>query len=238
MLRRAHMSLRVLVCSCCAAALVMTAGCGSDGLAPQHSQASLVPNTPARPLAFYDPKSTSPITTSAQPAKFPIKAAIVQLDQVAAPDDMLQKLRAHPELFSKLITLPGLAEERETPTEQMNRLRQVTQQMGLDYVLIFGGIVDHGSKGTALCIADITIVGAFIVPSRGVEVKGRATAALVECTTGRLVTTFSSQADHTAAVPSAFVEVAEHNSVEARQSELIAKLTEDIIAHAKQQSVN
>ena len=53
-------------------------------------------------------------------------------------------------------------------------------------MLVYGGTLDHGHVTTPLSILDLTIVGAFVVPSEQVTVSGRTAGSLVDVRTGRL----------------------------------------------------
>ena len=86
-----------------------------------------------------------------------------------------------------------LEDRKRVIREQVDSMRAFARDGGADYLLLFGGTVDHASTSTPLSIFDLTIVGAFIIPSKQIMAEGRAGAALIDVSSGRSVMTFNSQ---------------------------------------------
>ena len=220
----------------------MLTGCESSGLSSHGESASTLPQ-----LMLYAAPDIQAAPTPDQP-KGPIKIALGQVGEIAPPQAMMDALRSRPDLFARVepisvaIVPTRMANEyyydrvngpiahripQETAADQMQQLRATAAGLGMDYLLIFGGNVDHGHQATGLSILDITIVGAFVIPSNGVAVSGRAAGTLINAHTGQIAFNCSSETEAHGLSPSAFADTVEQVSMKNARDQLVQKLAVD-----------
>lgn len=212
---------------------IAVAGCESAGLSPREvpgrSQSAYL-------YALYAEMSPEDRNAPLPPLRLPARVGVVQVGEAAPPAPLLDALRKDAGVFARVETLPGVLHEgadyhhhhnRGAPdlTEQ-NRaqvagLRSLAADLGMDYLLLVGGTVDYGTSGTPLSLADLTIVGAFIVPSRETRATARANGALIDVATGRVLVNSSAEAERGSLVPSI--------SVDGEQAKLLTKLRDDVL---------
>ena len=225
----------------CAAA-VLAGGCASQsGLSKNDAGGQ------AMPMLMYTAANSAQMdVTGPIQITVPAKVGVAQMGEIVPPEPMLVGLRTHPELFSRVAPISGsLSVGRDVsaanryggdttavPSGQAGQLGQMRRDaagLDLDYLLVFGGQIDHGNQGTGLQLLDLTIVGAFIVPSHGVSVDGRAAGSLIEVKTGRVVQSYAAQSKGTGAAPTAFLAAIEEGSVQKNREELVDKLMADVV---------
>lgn len=128
--------------------------------------------------------------------EFPISVAVAQIGQVAPDPAMLTVLRDGHDVFRRVEPIPAPIDGAEaarcdpnTPEgrQPIRKLQALARDMGLDYVLVCGATVDTHGRNTGASIVDLTIVGAYVIPSREIAGSARASAALVDVRTGRVV---------------------------------------------------
>src|ERR1700722_2632590 len=218
-------------------------GCESSGLSSHGESASTLPQ-----LMLYAAPDIQAQPTPDQP-KGPVKVALGQVGEIAPPQAMMDALRSRPDLFARVepisvaIVPTRMANDyyydrvngtpvahripQETASDQMERLRATAAGLGMDYLLIFGGNVDHGHQATGLSILDLTIVGAFVIPSNGVAVSGRAAGTLINAHTGQIAFNCSSETEAHGVSPSAFADTVEQVSMKNARDQLVQKLALD-----------
>jgi len=228
-------------------ALALAGGCSSSGLSPHEA------GRQSYPMLMYTAAEPDAAPTGPTSIRTPARVAVAQVGEVAPPQAMVDGLRAHPELFRRVVPVSGTfvgpggvddgptywngraaapADNGAKPTaaDQLARMRSMAAGLGMDYLLVFGGTIEHGNQGSGLELLDLTIVGAFVVPSHGVTVTGRAAGSLIDVHTGQIVMDYSAEARGTGAAPSAFVDNVEETGVRANRDELVRKLTADVVA--------
>lgn len=207
------------------AAGLLLVGCTSSGLSenetPMHNYSALMYSDNFA-LAPTDPAANAPVR--ALPRE-PIRVAVAQVGEIAPPQSMLDALRARPDLFSQVTPISDAG----NAVQQMSQMRQMARDFGADYLLVFGGNIEHGHTQTGLSVFDLTIAGAFVVPSNAVIVDGKAAGALIDLRTAQPVMSFSSEAKGNGMAPTAFAENAEAGSTLADRDELVKKLTGDVV---------
>jgi hypothetical protein len=221
------------------------AGCESSGLSPREVPGR---NQSAYLYSLYEhdlrePGAEGPV----RPLKLPTAVAVVQVGEVAPPQPMIDALRKDAGVFSRVESLPGTdlavpdgryannAGNASPPPLRptLATLRHMAADAGTDYVLLVGGSVDHGTTGTPMSILDLTIIGAFVVPSQETRGTARAAAALVDVQSGRIVVNSSAEARRSTIAPSAASEGAEIKLLERLRDEVVAKLGTQVLADAK-----
>ena len=177
---------------------VLLAGCTSSGLSPRevHGQ-----DYSTYVYSMYDaPANAAP----AKPVQLPATVAVAQIGEVAPPTAMLDVLRKDQQ-FSLVQSVPGVddvAAQADVPPDrviaakrearvQSDRMLRYARDLGTRYLFLFGGTVDRSTTGTRMSLADVTIVGAFIVPSKSVKGEARASGSLIDVETGRVILSVS-----------------------------------------------
>jgi hypothetical protein len=145
-----------------------------------------------------------------RPIELPARLAIAQLGEVTPPDTMLQALRADETIFASVQPVPGAAtfshaairtgpgpqdwrqpDVHEQAQKHLESMLSYSRDIGARYLFVFGGTADYGTRGTALSAADLTIIGAFIVPGKMTEAQLKASGVLIDVETGRALLSVS-----------------------------------------------
>lgn len=196
------------------AGTVALAGCASSGLSTRENLNGGGYSDYA--LAMYDAPAdgaaspTSGQQAPANPVAFPARLAVAQLGEVAPPEPMMKALRERDDLYASVQTVPGAASFSNAPIrtgpgpqdwreadiheqarQHLNAMRRYSRDIGAQYLFVFGGTADYGTKGTALSAADLTIIGAFIVPGKKTEAQLQASGTLIDVESGRVMLSVS-----------------------------------------------
>lgn len=136
--------------------------------------------------------------------RFPLSLAVAQVGEVAPPEEFVKALAEKPTLFRTVQPVPGTAPAeasdsyaarhqksgppnlQEEQRRHVERMRRLAADLGASHLLLVGGTMDTTNEATGLSVFDITIVGAFIVPSRKIRGETRAAAALIDVPTGHV----------------------------------------------------
>ena len=235
------------------------AGCTSSGLSPRETDrqnySSLVYSLyelPATPADAAD----APLAAPPKLAR-PARVAVAQVGEVAPPQALLAKLRGRPDLFSRVESISGTtapigpggefpqqaAYSSPAPGSQeqvrldVSRMRRMARDMGMDCLLVIGGTMDYATHGNGLAILDLTIVGAFVVPSKEITAKATAAGALVDVESGRVVLTASADAGKGGLASTATQEGGELNVLRQARDEVVDKLADSVVAQCQRLQV-
>lgn len=174
-----------------------------------------------------DPRMHQAAAAAPLAVKVPARIAVAQLGELQAASNFVNELRASPELLANVSSIPAvppdlagfyqyteqsvslggterrLAPQKEssdplTPKDFLQELRLMSLDMGSDYLLVYGGSIDFRTKEEAvLKLLDLTIVGAFIIPSEAHSLQGRAIGVLIDVKQNRiLLSTAADTASH------------------------------------------
>jgi hypothetical protein len=254
-----HVLCRTRIRSAAAAAvlpLAALAGCESTGLSPREaagrnfSSYVYALDTPApAALAALDGDG------SMQPGNFvaPTKLAVAQVGEVAPPTSFLKKLRARPALFARVEGIsgavgadPGEVRAREgndstltaeaRARQEMARIQRVARNMGMDHLLLVGGTIDQVTKENGLGVLDLTIVGAFVAPSKQLDAEAKAAGALIELSSGRVVLFASADASRTRVASSMTQRSGEIDVMRETRDQVLAELAGEVVRQCEQQA--
>ncbi len=227
------------------------AGCYSTGLSPHQSSGQ---DYSLHALAMYDqPEAQGP-----GPVKLtlPARVAVAQVGEVAPPEAMLERLRGDGRVFSKVEGIPSADSEangarrvgtygevapspdRATAREDMRKMEEFSRSIGCDYLLVCGGNIAYGSAGNAMTVLDLTVVGAFVVPSQEIRAEARANAAMIDLKTRRVVLSVSASEVRTHKTPSAALALEEQNLLVALRDSVVAKLSKAVLVECRQRSIS
>ena len=84
-------------------------------------------------------------------------------------------------LIASMVSAPQKANER---AQIVNDIRRGSARQHLDYVLIYEVTDSSGQSRNALQLADLSILGLFVFPSRNMKVDSTATAMLIDVRNG------------------------------------------------------
>ena len=143
----------------------MGSGCVSTGLSHRESQN----NYPLLISSLYREKSTE---TAAAPVHPPIRLAVGQVGESAPPESLLTALSTSHELVSTVSAVPipgivrrtGRADPEPAAADVESHVRaavNLAQDMGAEYLFLFGGAIDSYRLKNALAPLDITLAGAI-----------------------------------------------------------------------------
>lgn len=199
--------------------------------------------------ATTEPAVITPAAPVAPPPPFkgPANVAVAQVGEVAPPESLMLTLRQHPQLFGRVNIVParldsGFANRRyarglNTATvadlavrEHIDSLCDTATSMGMNYLLLVGGTIDSRTNATPLSVLNITIVGAFIVPSDETRATVKATGALIDLPTRQVVAISSAQIEDGQLTPAASTG-GENSQLFQRMADRVAvKLAQQVVA--------
>jgi hypothetical protein len=184
----------------------------------------------------------------ARPLRLPTAVAVVQVGEVAPPQRMIDALRKEPAVFSRVEALPGndvLGTYAPNPVQpdgrivqqparpSLSSIRAAAADAGMEYVLLVGGTIEHDTNSTPLSLLNLTIVGAFVVPSVDTHGLAKGSAALIDVRSGRVVTSSSAEARDSSLVPSVQASGEETKLMDRLRDDVAAKLGAQVLADAK-----
>jgi len=225
-----------------AVALVL-AGCVTTGLSTRETREQ---NYSTYLYALYDNDQADAVATRPTVA-LPVKAAVAQIGEVAPPQAMLDALRKEAGLFRTVEGIPGIfeldrtdrwtgnrsnetaAQARQRAQAQVKQMLRFARDLGMDYLFLYGGSMDYGTRQTGFSVLDLTIVGGYLLPSQELKGTARVSGALVEVSSGRVVLVVSAESQRQAYAPTLNVEGAQDRLLDTLREETITKLTQQLI---------
>ena len=186
---------------------------------------------------------------------FPMNIAVAEVGELAPPPVVLDELRKEPALCRRVEGIPGIAngdyltspynvhdypvaspngkDDALVAAAAMRRMLRMARDMGMDHLMLFGATVDSDVHATGLSAFDLTIIGAYIIPSRDITGQARASAVLIDLRTSRIVLSASTEANKNRFVSAADEEVGEDHLVKQLRDEAFGTLGSQMIARAK-----
>ena len=229
--------------------MVVVIGCTSSGLSPREVRGQ---DFGTYVMALYDAGPAQPAAAAAAPAPLrpPIRVAVAQVGEIAPPDAVLDKLRAHRESFASVQSIPGLTDVsghpayaghpayhppqmRQSAAAHVQRMRRLARDVGADYLFLFGGTIDQATTSTPLSAADLTIIGGFLVPSKRIQGVARASGALVEVDSGRVVASVSAGRDARRLAPTFARDNGELAQLKQLRDEVVVELADQLVERVK-----
>jgi hypothetical protein len=187
-----------------------------------------------------------------RPLVLPARIAVAQIGEVTPPQAMLEALRKDKQAFAIVQSVPATPEVAEPWVSRPNatapgqqppppddalkgqaaHMLRYTRDIGADYLFLFGGTIDHATTGTGLSLADVTIVGAFTVPSKRISAEGRASGILIDARSGRVVLAVGASQSDSRLAPSAAQASDELKLLTSVRDALTTQLAEQLKARA------
>lgn len=206
-----------------------------------------------------DPRMHQAAAAEPMAVKVPARLAVAQLGELQAASNFLTELRASPELLASVGSIPavppdlagfyqyteqsvslGGTEKRSapqqgdkdslTPKDFLQELRLMSLDLGSDYLLVYGGSIDFRTKEEAvLKLLDLTIVGAFIIPSEAHSLQGRAIGLLIDVKQNRIILSTAADTASHGLASSRYSESALRNLITEIRVELQKNLAKEFV---------
>ncbi len=119
---------------------------------------------------------------------------------------------------------------KEFQSEVMNEIRAGAARQHLDAVLVYEAYSKTDTKNNLLAIANLTIIGGYILPSQSTETEGYATAMLIDVMQGYPYGTMNVTIDKEEAVSSRWGWGSEDRkeSTDRAKTKAVIKLTSEV----------
>lgn len=217
--------------------LILAAGCSSG----QSRQMAPTQTYPTFIMSLYDDAKPQPST----PPTAPMRVAVAQVGELVPPQAMLDHLRQNKAMFQRVEGIPAVFDDysqsgavpttpRQITRERVARLQRMTQDLGLDYLFIYGDTVSNYTRENPLQILDLTIVGAFVIPSRQVRATGKAAGALVDARTGSVLLIASADTEQTKMATNSNQDGETLKVVQNARESLTLRLADQLIARTQE----
>ena len=222
------------------ATAALVAGCTSTGLSARETSgrdvtAYLGAVQLARPgSSVMDGIGGSGERAASRRVVLPVSVAVAQIGEVAPPDAMLDALEAEPDLFGEVQAIsgntPGYQHDRNDVVDRhLDQMLSVARDIGADYLVVYGGTIDQWRKTEPTSGLDLTILGAFLVPSRTLTAEGKSAAFILDAETGRPVATASSEARDRRVSTAVGLEGRSRDQLQDLRDETLDELTAELI---------
>ena len=219
---------------------ILLAGC-SGGQSRQMVPAQTYPTFI---MSLYDDAKPHPST----PPTAPMRVAVAQVGELVPPQAMLVHLRQNKALFQRVEGIPAVFDDysqvgalpttpKQITRDRVARLQRMTQDLGLDYLFIYGDTVSNYTRENPLQLLDLTIVGAFVIPSREVRATGKAAGALIDAKTGSVVFIASADTEQTKMATGINQEGESVKAVQNARESLTVRLADQLIARTQEVAV-
>ena len=159
------------------------------------------------PIALYPASEKVP----SEPAQFarPTGVLLIELGRGAPSNAVRTAVARRTEFAARVIPASGMTETTSWSWEgddddelTLARLLAAARSAGADCLMIVGGTAEGLDRQTALGVLDLTLIGAYLVPSHIIRLESRCSAVAVDVATGRLLATGTSEHRASLYVPS------------------------------------
>jgi hypothetical protein len=188
-----------------------------------------------------------PAQSAPGPIVKPLKLAVAEIGEDAPPASFVSALAADHSLIEAIVSIPmpgdrgacyaadgvraGVSNQLSSRVESA---RNLSRDLGARYLLVMGGSVDAYTTRNVFAVLDLTIVGAAIVPSVKVNLTGKASAALVDVESGRILMLISSEQKKSGYSPTFYSEEKQNGLEAGLREELQKKLAAEFLAKLKE----
>jgi len=229
----------------------LATGC-VDGAYDHDNRAGQGPDYARQVFSLYDEPNGAPQPVALH---FPLNIAVAEVGELAPPPVVLDELRKEPALCHRVEGIPGIAngdyltspynvhdypvaspngnQDALVAAAAMRRMLRLARDMGMDHLMLFGATVDSDVHATGLSAFDLTIIGQFLVPSRDITGRARASAVLIDLRTSRIVLSAGTEADDQRAVSAADEGVGEDHLIKNLRDTAFGTLGSQMIARCK-----
>jgi hypothetical protein len=169
--------------------------------------------------------------------------AVARLGEFAPREALLQQLRARTNLFSRVAGIPAVIEvpsgdrsaqpqgkpSQTAVKDHILKMRQLASDTGADYLYLLGSDAREYVTQEITGILDLTVIGYFVIGSNRIEVEQRGSAALVDVSTGRVLSVVTEEDKKISRVPTATLEGGKKKAFERANAELEEDLTKKLV---------
>ena len=223
---------------------VLLAGCDTTSLAPKDQQngyAALINGV----------YQETPTTVEAKQIQRPINLAVAQIGEIAPQASFIAQLKKNTYLIRSVaaLPLPGEAKPKcsyessrsNAPTavefkKQVESARNLSRDLGAQYLLLVGGGVDTYEAHNPSAVLDVTIIGGGVIPSLKIHADGKASGALVDVETGRILLLANVEKTDTGLTPSYFATDKRNTMVARMREDLLNTLAQEVLAKLEARS--
>jgi hypothetical protein len=210
--------------------LVFLSGCYSTGLSVREKGSLNYSN-----FVYGLYNNSSADENNLKKIDFPISLGVAQIGEAKAPKLFIDKLKENSLLITKIVSMPSGAGYEESE-EGSKKMRSLAQDLGVDYIFIFGGSADFRSTQNWTGVFDITIIGGFIFPSNAVTIEGKTSGALVDAKSGRVILIVDEEGTLKESV--ATYKLQSFNCSGGYADEMFAKLRDDLVLGLSEKLIN
>jgi hypothetical protein len=249
----------VRLCGVVAVIALIVIGCSSSGLSPREVRGK---DYAGYVFSMYEPEAqpadknaalgvTAESAAARRPLVAPARVAVAQLGEVAPPDAMLDHLRNERTAFASVQPVSGVVDTtpEQAPSQRpqdystqsavrshADRMRRYAADIGADYLFLYGGTLDQSQTSTPWVATNVTIIGAFVVPSQKLDADVRAAGSLVDVKTGRVVLSVSADGHESRSTPSTGVDASKRGMLLELRKAVVEKLATQLTAQLKERA--
>jgi hypothetical protein len=163
-------------------AIGLLTGCETTGLSRHERAGVTYPNY----ILALKPTVTA---NGVRPVETPLRLAVAQVGESAPPRPLMDALQSS-SLVRNVVGLPapgeGSVRKEDANANYVDRVESLcnlARNAGADYLFLCGGDVSLWNDPNALTVLDLTIVGAWVIPSTRICGEGKAAGAIVDVRT-------------------------------------------------------
>lgn len=171
---------------------IIASGCSTSGLSLRERGSFSYTN-----FIYSSLEQTDGVDTPARGLTRPMTIAVAQIGEQSPSREFIQVLDKFPYLVSRVEPLPLMHDmdphgRSESPRdkayfkEQLHTMRQLAQKIDAEYLFIYGGSADYGVSSSRWQWLDLTLIGAYIIPTNKLSAIGKASGMLVDVRTGEV----------------------------------------------------
>lgn len=219
------MKSKMTLLATCIFALPWCAGCAST---PNEPIAGRGGTYTQYVMSLYDQPNES---YAQRTIEFPVRIAVAQIGEQSPDLGFVRTLNSARDVIGQTAALPAPVNCTATPSrEPIRALQSMARDQGADYLLVYAATVEPQSYTSPLSVLDLTIVGAFVVPSQQVTANARGSAALIDVRSGRVVLSAAAEASASRYSPDASAS-SDLNRVSSEAHAKVFKLLADNLVH-------
>lgn len=187
-------------------------------------------------LSLYD----QPTETYAQRTiEFPVRIGVAQIGEESPDLGFVGTLNSARDVIGQTAALPAPINCTGAPSrEPIRALQSMARDQGADYLLVYAATVQPQSYSSPLSALDLTIVGAFVVPSQQVTANARGSAALIDVRSGRVVLSAAAQASASRYSPDASASSDLNRVSSEAHSQVFKLLAENFVRSARDRAAS
>jgi|GEM_PF-6419190 len=225
---------------------VFLGGCSMRGLSNREYGNHTITNY------LYSLPADSP---SDAPVRTPMRLGVVQLGEIAPQQEVMQKLAKQKSLISHIEPLPAWiaqtqryvspydqrmpanVSEEKSVKDVIEHVLTMAEERDLDYVLFVGGTVEQQTLETDRTVWDMTILGAWLIPSHELEANAKAIGVLMDVNNSRVAMMSYAASDGRRDEPTATVHAGQQRLLNDMRQQVGSNLADRFLQDLRKQGV-